>query len=501
VTVYLVGAGPGDPGLLTRRAVRILRRADVVIYDRLVPRAALAFAPDSAELIDMGKRPGAQGSQRQEEINRLLVEHGRRSHNVVRLKGGDPFVFGRGGEEAEVLTEAGIEWEAVPGVSSAFGVPSSLGIPVTHRGVASSVTVATGRVGDVGAPGAVDWQGLAKVEGTLVILMGMSTRAEIAAALIEGGKAPDTPVAVIEQGTTAAERSVRTTLAELGEVSLGSPAVIVVGPVAALGLSTPPAAVGPLHGRTVVVTRAAPRAKGLVTALEGVGASVIEMPLTTQADPSDGGRALQAAASEVSTYRWVLFTSANAVHRFLGAVRDARAFGPALIAGVGPASADALRMNGIEPDLIPPEHWAQGLVEVFPERGDGENERVLFPCADLTPSTVVDGLAEKGWVVTKVEAYRTVDLPSAPPELLEQVARADVVTFTASSSIRAYKGLRTPDGATLPVPPCVVCIGPVTTETAVEEGMTGVLTAWGASAEGMVDVLVDHFASGHGADS
>ena len=237
MTVYLVGAGPGDPGLLTRRGASLLARADVVLHDRLVSRAVLSLAPPQALVVDVGKEPDAAGQDRQEEIARLLVEHGRDADVVVRLKGGDPFVFGRGGEEVEVLRQAGIDWEVVPGVTSAFGVPAAAGIPVTQRGLASSVTVVTGRVGDTAAPGAVDWHALARAGGTLVVLMGVTTRGAVAEELVKGGRDPTTPVAVIERGTGPEERVVRTTLDQLGSVQVEAPAVIVVGPVAALGSS------------------------------------------------------------------------------------------------------------------------------------------------------------------------------------------------------------------------------------------------------------------------
>ena len=246
MTVYLVGAGPGDPGLLTRRGAELLARADVVLHDRLVSTAVLDLVPPGALRIDVGKGPvGGSGATsvadpppevRQEDIDRLLVEHGRHADVVVRLKGGDPFVFGRGGEEVEALARAGIAWEVVPGVSSAFGVPAVAGIPVTQRGLASSVTVVTGRAGVAGeGVGGPDWGALARAGGTLVILMGMTTRAAIAEELIRGGRDPSTPVAVIQDGTTGDQRVARTTLAGLAAVELGPPAVIVVGPVAALG--------------------------------------------------------------------------------------------------------------------------------------------------------------------------------------------------------------------------------------------------------------------------
>jgi len=234
VTVYLVGAGPGDPELITRRGAALLGRADVVVHDRLIAHELLDLAPASALRIDVGKQPGR--STRQHDINLLLVEHGRAGRVVVRLKGGDPFLFGRGGEEAEVLQEAGVPFEVVPGVSSAFAAPAAAGIPVTHRGVATSVTVVTGHVGDPSAPGGVDWISLARSGGTLVVLMGMSERATIAGALIAGGRGPDTPVAVVHWGTTDHQRVVRTTLASLAEVDLPAPSAIVVGSVAGFDL-------------------------------------------------------------------------------------------------------------------------------------------------------------------------------------------------------------------------------------------------------------------------
>ncbi len=241
MSVALVGAGPGDPGLLTVRGRELLSRADVVIHDRLVTAETLALASPDAERVDVGKRPGDPG--RQAAINGLMVEHARAGRAVVRLKGGDPFVFGRGGEEVEALREAGIEFEVVPGVSSAFAAPAAAGIPVTHRALAASVTVVTGHVGDASEPGAVDWHALGSAGGTLVILMGMSERQQIAERLLAAGRQASSPVAVVHWGTTAQEQVVRTDLGHLAEVELPAPAVIVVGPVAALDLSgaaTPP---------------------------------------------------------------------------------------------------------------------------------------------------------------------------------------------------------------------------------------------------------------------
>ncbi len=501
MTVYLVGAGPGDPGLLTQRAAALLAIADVVLYDRLVHPSILALAPPSAELIDVGKKPGGTegGRTRQDEIDQLLIAHGQRSQTVVRLKGGDPFLFGRGGEEVSVLARAGVEWEVVPGVPSAFAVPAAVGIPVTHRGLSSSVTVVTGRVDD--PIDGVDWEALAKIDGTLVILMGMMDRIEIAEALQRGGKPGSTPTAVIERGTTPDQAVVRTTLDQLAAVPLDSPAVIVVGPVAALGAEVPTSAVArpaaPLSGRTVVVTRTGPRAQSLLDGLHRAGAETISVSLTEQTDPADGGAALRAAAANVGDFRWVVFTSVNAVIRFMTELRDARAFGKALVAAIGPATADALRQAGVEPDLVPGDHRALGLVAEFPDcaadspkNADSPNNQVLFPSAEQASSTISDGLASKGWRVSRVEAYRTLvsDPPSA--DLRRHMAEADAVIFTATSTVESYAALAAPGGPPSGVPPVVICIGPTTAQSARDLGMSGVVEAHDSTAEGIVDAVI-----------
>ena len=501
--MYLVGAGPGDPGLLTRRGAELLSRADVVLHDRLVSPAVLRLVPPGAVLIDVGKDSGSLGGaglergDHQEEISRLLVEHGRRSEVVVRLKGGDPFLFGRGGEEVDALIRAGISWEVVPGVTSAFGVPAGVGIPVTQRGVASSVTVVTGRVGDPGT-GAPDWDALARAGGTLVVLMGMTTRAAIADALVRGGRAPETPVAVIQNGTTSSQRTTRTTLAGLAEVELGPPAVIVVGPVVALG---PVAALGPeagattprrpLEGRTVVVTRHGARARQLVDALEREGALALELPLTRQVDPADGGAALRSAAAAARQYDWVVLTSVNAVERFMGALHDARDLASTRVAAVGPATAEALRGAGVRADLVPAAHNGRALVNAFP-MPDSTARRVLFPGADLADDTVPEGLSAKGWDVERVEAYRTVPLPPPDHETLERVAGADAIVLTAASAVHALDALRHPGADAIVLPPLVVCIGASTASAARQVGMRGVHEARRATSEAIVAELLAH---------
>jgi uroporphyrinogen III methyltransferase/synthase len=489
VTVYLVGAGPGDPGLLTRRGAELLRRAEVVLFDRLVDRRLLDLAPVEALRIDVGKRPGQ--TRHQDEVNALILEHAGRGSTVIRLKGGDPFVFGRGGEEAELLLSAGIPFEVVPGITSAFAAPASAGVPVTHRGLSSSVTVVTGHVGDPAAPGAVDWESLARAGGTLVILMGMAARAEIARRLVEGGRPEDTPVLVVQRATAPAQTSVRTTLAGLAAVDLGPPCTIVVGPVAALDLRSP--ARGPLAGVRVVVTRPRAQAAELVSALADAGAAVIELPVIAIADPPDGGRALRAEAARADTFDWVVFTSSNAVERFVSLLRDGRALGSARLAAVGAATARALAAHRLAADLVPDDETARGLVAAMPEAPSGGSRpgRVLFPRATEAREDLAPGLRRKGWDVTEVDAYRTVPAGAVDgigEDELDAASGSDVITFTSPSSVTRYAEL----AAGRPPPRIVACIGPVTADAARATGFRVDVVAADHSVEGLVAALAAH---------
>jgi uroporphyrinogen III methyltransferase/synthase len=491
VTVYLVGAGPGDPGLFTRRGAELLSRAEVVVYDRLIDHSLLSLAPKHAILVDAGKRPAAgveadSEAARQEDINALLVAYGQAGRMVVRLKGGDPFLFGRGGEEAAALTRAGVDWEVVPGVSSALAVPATAGIPVTHRGLSSAVTVVTGRVGEPIRAG-VDWEWLARANGTLVILMGMATRGEIARRLIAGGRLPEEPVAVIEWGTTPRQRVVRTTLAELEAVVLGSPATIVVGPVARLALQPPGR--GPLRGRSVVVTRAPAQAGTLTAGLRQAGARVIELPVIEIGEVPEERQALEGAAEEAGRYEWLVFTSSNAVGRFVPLVADLRRLASCRIAAVGRATATALAEHHLRPDLVPEQPSAESLVRAMPE-GRG---RVLFVKAAGATETLATGLRAKGWQVDEVIAYRTVEASAPRAEVAAMVGQADAVTFASPSAVRAFLHLRDTDGRRLPVPPVVACIGPTTAAAARAAGITVAVEPSRASVEGLVAALVAHF--------
>jgi len=482
VTVYLVGAGPGDPGLLTLRGAEVMRRADVVVYDRLAEPSLLELAPPGADLVDVGKRPGSPVPQ--DQINRLLVDRGLAGLEIVRLKGGDPFVLGRGGEEAEALIRAGVPFEVVPGVTSAVAVPAYAGIPVTHRGLSTSFTVVTGHSRHA-VDNEIDWEALARAGDTIVVLMGVAHKAEIAKRLTEGGRDPSTRVAAVRWGTRTAQRTVRTTLAELGDVELEPPVTIVIGEVAGLELGWFDRR--PLFGRRVVVTRARAQSSSLVARLRELGADVVELPTIALVDPDDGGAGLREAAGGLSTYDWVAFTSANAVERFVPLLRDARSFGPVRIAAIGTGTASALARHNLAADLVPGRFVAESLLEALLALGDPPG-RLLLPRAAGGRDVLPDGLRRRGWVVDVVEAYRTTT-PVPSEELAQAVRGADAVTFTSSSTVTGYLA-----AVGQHVPPVVACIGPVTAATARDAGLEVAVVAEEHTVEGLVRAVAEALA-------
>jgi len=491
VTVYLVGAGPGDPGLITVRGAEVLARADVVVYDRLSVRSLLDLAPPDAQRISVGKSRG-RASLPQEEINALLVERGKTGAEVVRLKGGDPFVFARGGEEAAALLHAGVPFEVVPGVTSALAVPAYAGVPVTQRGMATSFTVVTGVSGQAGSP-PVAWEALARVGGTIAVLMGAAVRGEIADRLMAGGLPGTTPVAAVTWGTRPEQRTQRTTLDCLGAVPVDAPAVIVIGAVAGLDLRWYEDR--PLFGRRVIVTRAREQASDLVERLHDLGADTVELPVIELREPTDGGTTLGEAARRVGEYDWLAFTSSNAVARFFdaldGAGGDTRALGGVRVAAIGPGTAAALAARGVRADLVPGRFIAEAVVEAFPS-GPG---RVLLPRAAVARDALPGGLQEKGWAVDVVEAYRTVaGRPS--PEALAAAASADAVTFTSSSTVTNYLEVVDTAGRPLPVPPVVACIGPITADTARAAGLPVSVVAAEHTIDGLITGLLEALAAG-----
>ena len=486
--MFLVGAGPGDPGLLTVRAAEVLGQADVVVYDRLSAASLLDLAPASAERISVGKAPG-RADMTQADINALLVERGKAGQRVVRLKGGDPFVFARGGEEAAALLDANVPFEVVPGITSAIAVPAYAGIPVTLRHSSTSVTLVTGHEdAGVGEEGTVDWEAVARVGGTIVVLMGAARIAQIAERLIAGGRSSDTPVASITWGTRPEQRTVRATLGAIGQHVLEAPATIVIGDVAAQNLDWFERR--PLFGKRVVVTRARDQASGLKSRLLDLGASVIALPTIVIDDPSDGGDALRRAAAAASSYEWIVLTSANGAERFLRCLHDARDLGGVRVAAIGPGTAEVLAKANVRADLVPAQFVAESLLDAFPAPGPNGG-RVMLARAAVARDVLPDGLRALGWHVDVVEAYRT--RTETPGEsALEELAAADIITFTSSSTVDRFLEIAGPER----MPPMVACIGPVTATTAREHGLTVHVEAQVHSIDGLVDAVVDAVAEG-----
>ena len=487
MTVYLVGGGPGDPGLLTVRANEVLQRADVVIYDRLSQESLLDIAPTDAERIDVGKAPG-RARKTQDEINALLIERGKSDATVVRLKGGDPFVFARGGEEAGALLNAGVDFEVVPGITSAIAAPAYAGIPVTLRHSSTSVTIVTGHEdAAAGEEGTVDWQAVARVGGTIVILMGVARIGSIAQALMVGGRSPDTPVAAVQWGTRPNQATVRATLATIAHQQLGTPSTIVVGDVAALDLAWFERR--PLFGRRIVVTRAREQASQFVARLRDLGADTIEVPAIEVREPVDGGAALRRAVCSLYGYDWVIVTSPNGARALLVALRseglDVRAFGGARVAAIGPGTAEVLAAGNLLVDLVPPRYVAESLVEAFPEVSPDRSGRVLLARATVARDVLPEGLRARGWEVDVVEAYRTFT-PPIDPERRAELAKADMITFTSSSTVTRFLDVAGPES----VAPVVATIGPITAATAREQGLSVDIEAEVHTIDGLIDSIL-----------
>ena len=482
MTVYLVGAGPGDPGLMTCRGAALLARAEVLVHDRLGVSRLMGMAPPGAELIDVGKMPGAPVDQ--EDINRILVEAGRSGRRVVRLKGGDPFVFGRGGEEAAALEAAGIPYEVVPGVSAAIAAPAYAGVPLTHRGMATAFTVVTGHMARGGSSG-VDWEALAKPDHTLVILMGVAERAAIAEKLIAGGRDPGLPAMVVQHGTLPGQTVVRTTLGDLGACQVEPPATIVVGAVAALDFGWFDRR--PLRGLRLVVTRSAHAAGPLCAALEELGGDVVTLPTIEIRDPADGGEALRTACSDMGRYDWAVLTSANGAERFVDAVGDLRLLAGVKLAAIGPSTASVLEDAHLRPDLVPEEYVGESLVAAFPSPPP-DGGRVLLPRAAVARDVLPEGLVAKGWHVDVVEAYRTVPA-EADPLVAASALAADVALFTSPSTVQNFCGLVPEQFAGV-----AACIGPITAAEAALRGMEVAVEAPVHTTEGLVEAILAHAA-------
>jgi uroporphyrinogen III methyltransferase/synthase len=489
--VYLVGAGPGDPGLVTLRAAELLASADVILYDRLIPPGLLDRAREAAELVYVGKQPG-EAAMSQELIGETLIERARAGSSVVRLKGGDPFVFGRGGEEAEALAAAGIEFEIVPGITAGIAAPAYAGIPVTHRDDSSAVAFVTGHEDPEKDESALDWQALARFPGTLVLYMGVKNLPLIAARLREGGRDPAEPAAAIERGTHPGQRTVAATLAQLpaavADAGLRAPAILLFGPVAARRDAIAWLERRPLHGKRVVVTRARAQASGLATRLRDLGADVVELP-AIRIEPTLDTEAVRDAVAAMHSYALVCLTSPNGVRLLFDAMaaqgRDARALANATVAAIGPGTAGALRNNGVIADIVPEKFVAEGLIESLADV-DVKGRPVLVARAADARDVLPEWLEGRGAAVDVVALYDTVrEEPDEPA--LTAAEGADYVTFTSSSTVRnlvATVGDRFPRDAR------VISIGPVTSETATEAGLEVHVEAARHDIDGLVEALV-----------
>lgn len=504
--VSLIGAGPGDPGLLTLRGAEALASADVVVYDYLANPALLVHAPAGAERIYVGKKAGCH-TLSQEEINALLVERGLAGQRVARLKGGDPFVFGRGGEEALALVEAGIAFEVVPGITSAVAAPAYAGIPVTHRGLASSFAVITGHEDPNKEETALNWSRLATGVDTLVFLMGVGNLPQIVEQMVDHGRPADTPVALVRWGTLPDQQTVTGTLANItGRVEaagLGPPAVTIVGPVAGLREDLRWFEDRPLFGQRVLVTRTRQQASALSTRLRALGAEAIEMPTIEIAPPEDWAP-LDSAMADLPGYDWIIFTSVNGVasfwERLIQACLDARALHGVRLAAVGPATAAALEGHGLQADYVPGEYVAEAIASGL---GNVQGLRVLLPRADIARPALADLLRQAGAEVVEVAAYRTLRPHISTGELRGLLASITVATFTSSSTVRNLASMAHDadiDLSQVLSDVIVACIGPITDDTAREMGLTVNIVAEEYTIEGLVQAVVDYVQTPFGED-
>lgn len=498
--VFLVGAGPGDPGLMTVRARELIDGADAIVYDALVPLDVVREAGEGAsppELHYVGKRGGDKRSASQLDITALLVELARQGKRVVRLKGGDPFVFGRGGEEAQALFEANVLFEVVPGVTAGIAAPAYAGIPVTHRGRATSVTLVTGHEDPGKGGGQTNWTALAQLAGsggTVVVYMGAKTLPSVVQSLLTGGLDAHVPAAAISRGTRSAQltvvATVETIVSEVARAGAGAPMVVVFGWTVLLRDEIAWAERRPLSGKTVVVTRATQQAGTLSRRLREQGARVLEMPATKVARLDSAG--LQAAIKRLSEYQWLVFTSQNAVMIFweqlLAASRDARALAGIRVAAIGPGTAGALLERGIIVDVVPERFVAEGLLDALRERGAVEEANMLYVTAEGARDILRAGLEELGARVDVVEAYRSVRDGRGAERLIRELERGGVnyVTVTSASAVKAFVelvGEESARGARL------VSIGPATSAAAREAGLDVAAEAEEATMDSLVQAV------------
>ena len=490
---YLVGAGPGDLGLITLRAQQLIGQAEVVVYDYLCNPEMLKWAPETAEIIYAGKKAAAH-ALKQDEINALLVEKAREGKQVVRLKGGDPFLFGRGGEEAQALAAASIPFEVVPGVTSAIAAPAYAGIPVTHRGLTSHVTFFTGHEDPEKAESSINFAALAQLGGTQVMLMGVERIEAIAQQMMAHGVRPDLPVAMVRWGTTGRQETVRGTLENIARQvaakNFSPPAVAIFGEVVSLGRELAWHEGRPLSGRRIVVTRTRKQAGALSEQLRQLGAEVIELP-TIRIEPPSDLRAFAELVQDAHAYDWIVFTSPNGVtaffEMFYKLYDDARDLGGARIAAIGPATAQRVRDFHLKVDLQPAEFVAEAVVREFKKEGDIENLRIMIARAEEARDLLPKELGALGAIVDVAFAYRTVAETTDRTEARSRLAAegADMITFTSSSTVENFLAL----GLPWPQGMQVASIGPITSQTARDRGLTIGVEASRHDIPGLVEAI------------
>ena len=503
--VFLVGAGPGDPDLLTIKGKECISRADVVVYDYLANKVLLEYAKDDAEIIYAGKKGGCH-TMSQDDISSMIVEKAKKGLTVVRLKGGDPFIFGRGGEEAQQLVRDGVAFEVVPGVTSAVAVPAYAGIPLTHRDYTSTVAFITGHEEPGKKESDIAWDKLSTGAGTLVFLMGVGNLPLIAERLMNYGRSPDTPAAVIRRGTVPEQRTVTGTLQNIAELvrqkDIKPPAIIIIGDVVNLRKELNWFEKKPLFGKRIVVTRAREQASVFLKKLAGLGAECIEFP-TIKVIPPGTWDMLDKSINAINSYDWLLFTSVNGVKYFFDRLnilgKDVRDLNGLKIGAIGPKTAGELQRFGIKPELMPDEYRAEAVVASFKKYGV-KGAKILVPRAAVAREILPDELKKIGAEVDVVPAYQTL-MPDHDSglirEMLEQGA-IDMVTFTSSSTVDNFVEVLKTEGLDLQKymeNVVIACIGPITADTARKNGLNADVVPSDYTIEGLTGEIVNYFSS------
>ena len=502
--VYLIGAGPGDPGLITCKAVACLSQCNVIIYDYLASPALLSIASKQAEYIYVGKK-GGDHTMKQDQINQLIVDKALAGQVVCRLKGGDPYIFGRGGEEAEILNQNNIPFEVIPGITSGIAAPAYAGIPLTHRKMTSTLAFVTGHEDPTKSESSIYWPSLAKGIGTLVFYMGVKQLPGIVEQLIKHGKSKETPVALVRWGTTSRQQTVTGKLDNIVEIvqksGLRAPAIIVVGEVVSLRDKLGWFEQKPLFGKTIVVTRARRQASDLVRQLTDLGAECIECP-TIEIVPPDDDQPMRQAIQKISNYDWLVFTSVNGVLKFFNLLfdmgKDVRALGHIKICTIGPVTASQLMAYGLKTDILPETYRAESVVKAF-EKINIRDKRVLLPRAKEARTVLPESLRKIGAIVDEVIAYQTISVTGHDPEIISRIQNADIhmITFTSSSTVNNFCNI---------FPDCIsnenfnkkvimASIGPITSETARKQGLSVSIEAEEYTIPGLTKAIVDFFYS------